>query len=393
MDIKHFTAADGATVGVRAWTTYEPFNDPARDGEMGLATFFHRPVALPNPEAPGSWLALVEIAQTDEYLDWDNANQVPEAAWQRSEPLEGSFSSAKEARFAALKEVQDRHTKGQDDLMWKIDPEEAMAREDQNKEFDAQIQYPSFSRGRLSFDEDLGRDTAGATVIDPCGFFYDTAVDENGWPCDDCELLRREAVDQGTAIYFEAGGSIPYETGAARPDAETMAKGLRQRQGNLVRYALDNKIGLIDALRDGLISGEMKLQDPVAMVILDARVRSEIAPEAPDLTSLGQDLATGLDVLRTSLGEDAALSGLDAREEMITLSAVRRLSPRSPEAHAQVAAEIFDTMGAARRYGLEPTSSAQVRLAKHALAAVAQSQTTAERHQDGPRIKDEPQLE
>ena len=151
-----------------------------------------------------------------------------------------------------------------------------------------------------------------------------------------------------------------------------MAAGLRLRDGNLVLYPLDNAIGVVDALRDGLISGEMKIEDPLAHAILGARVRAKTAHEAPPAATAGRDLAFGFASFRAalSLAEDQA--GLDAREEQLELGSIgyshhaaRRITPGRPRTFTTWWAK----RGAALRY--EPSPSLHGHPATHALAAVS----------------------
>ena len=360
MDIKHSTNDDGATVGQKAVTTYIAFNDESCEDGMGISTTFHRPVAMSDKDTPGRWLAGVDTAEIGIGLDRDSIEMVPDNAWVRGE-LEGSFDSAKDARSAAFLEVCERGVQGEIDFSRQVDPEaEAFDHFERASEGDF-----CFDTGRMSFNDELGRDAASASFADAHGFFFDGACDENGWSCYRSDEVRREARHEDGCLYFEPGSDIPYETGAVRPTPDVMAEAFRRHDGNLVKYARENRVGLVDALRDSLISGQMTAKHPVALAILEARVDENAG------RSSMRDLSSTITSLKSNLSEVGDNLGLDTRDEMVKLSAAKRASANGSEDRTTAAVSFFDVIAESRRYGIDTPMQSHKEIATFAMSALS----------------------
>lgn len=384
MDYEFKNLEDGRSAGrVMTEIVDFPYIDEDEKYAEGEMTHVYRAIVEADASKPGSWKSYVERAEIDGRIEPDQVDAIPADEWSPQARSMAEHSDPREARIAASQALRDEATE-LERLQWGDDSHYFGSPALHH----AIANNPVMTLGGFAFDVDKGGDVSDVTASDRNGFFYDGYIRDEGAPHADDEGIRRSVLpsltkDEQTFDDWETKPEdIPYETGRARPSLTALTKRLDRCEGNIVRHAANEGIGLTDALRDALMTDKMSIAEPLAYEVLRARTGAEYGAATRSGIYVGDDyqvsrditpeesLRTGVEALSSALKKARDEEGLSVRDELITLKGISRISADAPaQAHVNAAATLFGMIGEAKRFGVEAAQFIRP-IARYAVAAM-----------------------
>jgi hypothetical protein len=400
MDYDFKPLDDGRTAGRSVIETRDnPYIDENDEVDEYQTSNVIRSVVAQSPDTPGQWQAYLEEADLDREISAEEVGSIPPDEWSKLKNTISTHSDPKEARIAASKALRDKEEET-DYSRWNeagfdFGSPQMQADIDNN---------PIMLLDGFSFDPDMGGDVAQVTAADKMGFFYDGYVREEGAPFSVEEGHRRHVFPRLTKddMTFDpwetAPNEIPYETGAARPSIEDMTASLKACGGNIVDHASNSGIGLTDALRDALMTEQMKVSQPLAREILTARTIAECnaATKAGIYTddhyrmsrdnTPEQELRGGIAAFSEALVSAQDKEGLSARGDLIKLKAIEKAALSGSErAQVGAASALLGMITEADRFGISDSKFIRP-IARYAVAVTkAPNEHVLARPQDGKK--------
>jgi hypothetical protein len=226
--------------------------------------------------------------------------------------------------------------------------------EDERIQNESETRHISVPTSRMSFDEEKGLDTQGVVAVTSNGLFARTGADEYGALVYDIDVVSTNAFRKNN-IDLEEGyppttdiRDIPYETGEKRPNHETMKRNFADVDGNLIDYAHTFQIGLVDAVRDGLYTGDVSLKTPLVKSIMRERIEEDLGISYKEDPIV--ETTAGLHML---LKNTQRKEGIDTSEDLMKLSALQQTHTRGTQPTPKEAASVYKILAQAETLGLD----------------------------------------
>jgi hypothetical protein len=344
MKIKSTEVEPGIFVGLTKHKTIHEDKHTADPFE----TYFTRPEARLKED--GTWASHISVLNMNG-LKTEKDLETTSSEWTLSEE-NGTFSTSQEALKNSFTDVKSFFSDKEKEAQRQINPEKFLLEQDeQNSNFMEKNIF--VTTDRMFPDHEIGQDVQGAVLVTPNGFFAHTSVDEYGIPSS-YERFSTDATKMNSFIDENEGYAldtpfekIPYETGQKRTSFEEMDTNMQAANGNLVTYALQSNIGLVDSVRDGLALKTTSLEDPLTRAVLKERVHQDL-----DIMQTTNPLVETIGGLQVLLKNRTSTHGLDVSEDLVKLAAIDNTHNFDKKSWHQETTSIFGIVKEAEKMGL-----------------------------------------